>query len=218
MMSNVRLGTIPLVCMLAACEGSSPTTGNQVDAPQSSNHHDAPGPPSIDAPVQATCALPDNTPDTGALTATTTQKCNVPGSMGQKHWYRMAAALPSGAMDYIQLELWDNTGPFAGGTVATGTYEITGTDATYATCGVCVRGMGDKGTAGQKEYFATSGTVQVTAVGTTLSATLTNIGLIEVDANHAPVTGGCADTVASTQVSGTVVAVTMGQCPGGVAD
>jgi hypothetical protein len=182
---------------------------------------DAPGHTYMDAPAGATCSLPSNTPDTGALAATTSQRCNVAGSMGQKHWYRMAAQLPSGTTDYIQLELWDATGPFAAGTVTTGTFQITGTDAAYATCGVCVRGMGDKGTGNQKEYFATSGTVDVTAVGAggaTFSATLTNIGLVEVDANHTPVTGGCADTVASAQVSGTVVAVTMGQCPAGVGD
>jgi hypothetical protein len=220
-MSNVRMGTVLLVCLLAACNvgttGGPGPGNNQVDAAQG-NHIDAPNHSPIDSPVGATCPLPANTSDTGALSATTTQKCNVAGSMGQKHWYRMAAALPSGAMDYVQLELWDGTGPFVGGTVTTGTFQITGADAAYNTCGVCVRGMGDKGAAGQKEYFATSGTVQVTAVGTTLAATLTNIGLVEVDANHAPVTGGCADTVASTQVSGTVVAVTMGQCPAGVAD
>jgi hypothetical protein len=81
--------------------------------------------------------------------------------------------------------------------------------------------MGDKGTASAKEYFATSGTVVVASVGpnpTTFSATLTNIGLVQVDASHAPVTGGCADTVASTQVSGTVMDVVMGQCPTGVGD
>jgi hypothetical protein len=35
--------------------------------------------------------------------------CNVSGSMGQQHWYRLAAALPS-PMDFVQVELWDNTG------------------------------------------------------------------------------------------------------------
>jgi len=114
---------------------------------------------------QAACALPASNPDTGNLSATAAQRCNVSGSMGAAHWYRLAAALPAGAMDFIQLELWDNTGPFVGTTVHTGTFTISGADADYATCGVCVRGLGDKGATDAKEYFAMSGTVNITAIG-----------------------------------------------------
>jgi len=149
------------------------------------------------------------------------QRCNVAGSMGQKHWYRLAANLPGSTVNFVQLELWDNLGAFTGTTVATGTYTITGADASFNTCGVCVRGLGDKGLATQKEYFATSGTVNVTALGPSgqpVSATLTNIQLGEVDAGHNPVTGGCAANVAASQVSGTEMDVTMGQCPSTVGD
>jgi hypothetical protein len=122
-------------------------------------------------------------------------------------------------MDYVQLDLWDNKGAFAGGTVKPGTYQITGNDAAYATCGVCVRGLGDKGSAGQKEYFATGGTVTVTAVGAAgqpLAATMSNITLGEVDAtSHALVTSGCTASVAHTQMSGTLLQVTGGGGGGG---
>src|ERR1700710_1601817 len=93
---------------------------------------------------EAACALPAMNPDTGSLTATAAQRCNVSGSQGAAHWYRLAAALPAGAMDFIQIELWDNTGPFVGTTVHTGTFPISGVDADYSTCGVCVRGIGHK--------------------------------------------------------------------------
>ena len=216
-------GYVVLAMLAAGCVGPAPSGGNQaVDAgtTSDSNH---PG----DGAVAGACPLPGTTADTGTLTATAAQRCTVPGSMGQAHWFRLATTLPSGAMDYIQLELWDNTGAFAGTTVHTGTFQITGVETDYQTCGVCVRGLGDKGSTGQKEYFATSGTVTVTAVGaggTPISATVSNIGFVEIDATmHKPVAGGCTANVARAQVDGTVTDVGGnggggGQCPAGVGD
>src|SRR4051812_10749448 len=86
-----------------------------------------------------TCPLPDQMADTGSLAATAAQHCNVSGTAGAMHWYRVASALPSGAMDYVQIELWDNKGAFAAGAVHTGTFTISGADADFSTCGVCVR-------------------------------------------------------------------------------
>src|SRR5262249_52916122 len=119
--------------------------------------------------------------------------------------------LPTGAMSYVQLELWDNTGAFAGGLVHTGTFQISGVETDYNTCGVCIRGIGDKGATDAKEYFGTSGTVNVTAVGSNgapISATISNVGFVEIDANmHKPVAGGCMAHLANTAVSGTVVQI-----------
>jgi hypothetical protein len=216
-----RMGSWVILVLLAACAGNAPPGGNTVPDAPNQQMIDAPGQQQTDAP-SGVCSLPATTPDTGMLTATKAQRCNVPGTMGQSHWYRLAATLPSGATDFVQLELWDNTGAFAGTTVHTGTFTISGVDAAYNTCGVCGRGMGDKGAATQKEYFATGGTVNVTAVGTggaPFSATLTNLMLVEVDpTTHAPVTGGCTASIASTQVTGTEMDVAMGQCPAGVGD
>jgi len=185
----------------------------------------------------AACALPASSPDTGNLTAEAAQRCNVNGSMGAAHWYRLAAALPAGAMDFIQIELWDNTGPFVGTTVHTGTFTISGADADYATCGVCVRGIGHKGATDVQEYFATSGTVTVSAVGaapSAFTATVSNIGFVQIDQTmHKPVASGCSASLAASEISGTVVNVGgtgggggggggggsgSGQCPQGVGD
>ncbi len=217
-----------LVSLLAGCvmgtmpdEGGSAGNGSASGSGDgsSSGSGNGSGSGSGSGTTQVACPLPASTPDTGALTATKTQMCNVPGSQGAQHWYRLAATLPSGAMDYIQVDLWDNKGAFAGSTVKPGTYQITGNDAAYATCGICVRGLGDKGSAGQKEYFATGGTVTVTAVGGAgqpLSATLSNLTLAEVDStSHAPVASGCTASVANTQVSGTVAQVAGGGGGGG---
>jgi len=188
--------------------------------------------PGPDGATPRTCSLPDNTADTGDLAALKAQQCNVPGSQGTRKWYRLSATLP-GSMDVVQVELWDGLGAFTGGTVAVGTYPISGAELAPATCGVCVRGLGDKGQAGQKEYFATSGSVQVTAVGgngTPISATLTNATFAEVDPTaRTLVSGGCTANVARAKVSGTVVTVGSGggggggggggaQCPATVGD
>jgi len=219
-----------LVSLLAGCvtgampdeggsAGSGNTTGNGDGSGSGSGSGTGTGSGSGSGTTNAACPLPASTPDTGALIATKTEMCNVPGSQGAQHWYRVAATLPSGAMDYVQLDLWDNKGAFAGGTVKPGTYQITGNDATYGTCGVCVRGLGDKGSTGQKEYFATGGTVTVTAIGAAgqpLSATLSNISFVEVDAtSHAPVASGCTASVAHTQMSGTLLQVSGGGGGGG---
>src|SRR5262249_55147926 len=132
----------------------------------------------------ALCPLPGSQTDTGPLTAFKAQMCNVPMSGGAQHWYRLSAVLPSGPMNYIQLELWDGSGAFTGGTVHTGTFQLTGAELDYNQCGVCVRGIGDKGATNSKEYFASGGTVTVDALGAAgqpISATLSNVTLIEVD-------------------------------------
>ncbi|HWO26571.1 MAG TPA: hypothetical protein VNO30_47910 [Kofleriaceae bacterium] len=168
-------------------------------------------------PQPGVCALPDSTADAGNLAATKAQQCNVPGSAGTKKWYRVAATLP-GTMDYVQIELWDGRGAFGAGAVAPGTYPISGAELNPTTCGICVRGLGDKGAATQKEYFATGGTVQVTSVGgagTAVSVTLTNATFAEIDAAKATVAGGCTATVSRAKLDGTIVAVTGGGGGGG---
>ncbi|HEX3763806.1 MAG TPA: hypothetical protein VHW23_34155 [Kofleriaceae bacterium] len=157
--------------------------------------------------TQRVCPLPMTTADAGMLNAVKTQLCNYPGSMGAQHWYRVFATLPGSTMNYVQLELYDKFGVFANGTVHTGTFTV---DPDPSNCGVCVRGMGDKGAGDAKEYFATTGTVNITAVGaagTTLSATMSNLGFVELDTSRKPVSGGCTAAVTAGQISGMVMQV-----------
>lgn len=163
----------------------------------------------VDAPPAASCALPGpEAASSGQVTALAAQRCNVSGSMGSSHWYRLLGSLPSGAMDIIQLELWPNLGSFAGGAVHTGTFTIAGDDADYTKCGVCVRAVGKHGdTANQTLYFATAGTVTVTSFGdapTAFTATIANATFEEVDANGAK-SGACVTVVPSIEVSGPTV-------------
>jgi hypothetical protein len=198
--------------------GADDTTGGGGDDQQPQ--------PNPDPTTQgAVCSLPAATADVGDLAAVKAQQCNVPGSAGTKKWYRVAATLP-GSMDFVQLELWDGRGAFSGGTVALGTYQLTGAELDPATCGICVRGLGDKGAATQKEYFATAGQVQVTAVGGNglpVSVTLTDVSFKEINpTSKASVAGGCSATVSRAKLDGTIVAVTGGggggACPTTIGD
>jgi len=156
--------------------------------------------------------------DAGDLPALKAQKCNVSGSMGAKNWYRLAATLP-GSTNVVQVELWPERGAFRGGPVRAGTFQITGDDLDFATCGVCLRAMGDKGGATQREYFATAGTVEVTAVGTTegapFAATIVEASFAEVDGDHTEVAGGCSVDLERAKISGVVMILGGGGGGGG---
>jgi hypothetical protein len=198
--------------MITGCTVGTDTPGGGGDDGSSD------GDPAPDAPpVSRVCSLPETTADAGDLAVLKAQQCNVPGTQGTKKWYRVAATL-AGSMDFVQIELWDGRGAFSAGTVVVGTYPITGAELNPATCGICVRGLGDKGAGTQKEYFATSGQVQVTAVGGNglpVSVTLTNATFAEIDAAKATVSGGCTASVSRAKLDGTILAVTGGGGGGG---
>lgn len=202
-----------LALVLVGCAAPSSDTGGDdgvtPDAPSMTTPDGSPG---------ATCPLAAAMGDAGSLSALKSQRCNVPGTMGTKKWYRLSATLPGAPTDIVQLELWDGQGVFAGTTVKTGTYQITGAELAYGTCGVCLRAAGDKGTAGAKTYFATGGTVEVTSVGaagTALTAKITNATFAEVNSTNAKVPGGCTTALAGVTVSGTIVDVGGGGGGGG---
>src|ERR1043165_2257013 len=131
-----------LACVSVGCSGGAPAGGD-----------DMPGPDA--GAMQRSCPMPMATADAGALSAVKTQMCSYPMSMGMQHWYRAFATLPGSTTSYVQIELYDKLGAFSAGTVQTGTFPV---DTHPETCGVCVRGLGDKGATSAKEYFATSGT------------------------------------------------------------
>jgi len=149
------------------------------------------------------CPVEDAVPDAGTLTALKAELCNVSGSMGARKWYRLSATLIDGTV--VQLELYDAAGPFAGGTVRTGTFPV---DTTFGQCGVCLRAIGDKGMETETEYFGTGGSVNITAVGTNgqpISATVSGATFAEVNTDHAPVSGGCTAALAGVKIDGVVV-------------
>jgi hypothetical protein len=178
-------------CVAIGCAGQAPDGGDDDEMP--------------------VCPIPLSIPDAGTLTAAKAELCDVAGTMGAAHWYRLSATLPGSTTSFVQLELWDGRGAFLGGAVRTGTFTITGPDADPASCGVCVRGIGDKGGVDATEYFAIAGTVNVTAAGTDgqpLSAELSNLSFAELDpATQKTVASGCEAAVAGARIDGTVMKI-----------
>lgn len=159
-----------------------------------------------DAPSGGACPSVDGA-DAGDLSALKANRCNVPGSMGNKNWYKLAATLPDGAI--VQVELWPFVGAFTGGAVHTGTFTIAGDELGFQTCGVCLRAMADKGKPTQREYFATAGTVEVTAVGpdegAQFIATVQSASFAEVSTDRTAVADGCTMDLDRVKVTGAVV-------------
>jgi hypothetical protein len=186
-MGSMRRLFVSLVLLTACTAGDDPSSG-------------------VDAPASAGCPLPDSTGDAGTQSALKAQMCDVPMSHGMSHWYRLSATLDTG--DIVQLELWPNLGAFSAGPVTTGTFPI---ETSPSTCGVCLRAIGDKGTATQKEYFGSGGMVNITALGADtqpISATITNATLVEINAtSHVAIPSGCASSLAHIEVDGTVMYV-----------
>ncbi|MEZ4363910.1 MAG: hypothetical protein R3B48_27290 [Kofleriaceae bacterium] len=159
------------------------------------------------------CSLEESMDDLGDQAARVANYCNVPGSRGALKWYRVSASVP-GTDDVVQLELWEGKGAFTGTRIHTGTFTIEGPEANLDDCGVCLRALGGKGTSDEREYFAISGTVEVTALGgdgETITATVRDVTFAqEADPSHA-----CDATLAHLTVGGTIVAKGMGGGGGG---
>ena len=114
---------------------------------------------------------------------------------------------PGPPKDDLFVKLTPGKGAFAGGALTTGTFPITGADATFSDCGLCTNLIADivAGQGPTKFYYADSGTVTLTrasaSTGTTTSmiaGSAQNLHFVEVDlATGQPVAGGCTSTVAS---------------------
>ena len=115
--------------------------------------------------------------------------------------------------DVLQLELYAGFGGFGSGDIKPGTYQLTGAELNYMTCGVCLRiftdvtGTGSAAKA-KDDYFATGGTVTLTATsGSNFSASISNITMnhVTIDSmtfKSTPVADGCNAAI----MSGTLAA------------
>lgn len=214
----LRIGLVGLLSILGTgCPGDMPDDGQQVqpDAAVGGGGGSGSGSGSGSGDTSSACPLAATLGNVGTQMAWKANRCNVPGTMGAQKWYRLSAAVPGSPGDYIQLDLWPNTGAYQGGAVTTGTKTIGAADAAFSTCGVCARAIGDK-TGTSKEYLASAGSVNVTSITTTLSATLTNVSFVEVSGTaRTAVAGGCAAALANIQISGAMVDVGGGGGGGG---
>lgn len=171
---------------LCACHGSS--AKHDVDAPAGD----------VDAAVDAAaaCEIPANL---GTVTGIAkvdalwaTDGNNV------TNLYEVDNVLTSDPVyDVISLEVY-KLGAFAAGypTTFPVTVPLTGAELDFATCGACVRGFGDvTGAAWKGEYFATSGSVTLTALSKTrIAGKLVNVTLVHVrqgTPHTRPLNDGC---------------------------
>lgn len=100
------------------------------------------------------------------------------------------------APDELSIQLYNGFGPFEGG-IVNGVFELTGDEAQFATCAVCVLLFADVDPTGATDpaqtYLANGGTITLTSVEGRLTATLSNVTFQHVNIDE--------DTFESTPAS-----------------
>jgi hypothetical protein len=111
----------------------------------------------------------------------------------------VSATLDAGPpRDAFFVKLTAGKGVFTGG-LANGTYTISGVDANYNNCGLCVHIIADivAGSGPSKFYFADAGSVTLTGTGP-VAGSAQNLHLAEVDIGTGmKIPGGCEATIDS---------------------
>jgi len=114
---------------------------------------------------------------------------------------------PGPPKDDFFLNLIPGKGAFAGGALETGSFTISGADASFTDCGLCSNLIADidpvQGPA--KFYYPVSGTVTLTSASASTSTSPSmiagsaqNLRFVEIDfSTGMPKTGGCVSTIAS---------------------
>lgn len=139
---------------------------------------------------EATCKVPGGHGALGAVTATASANGNGDPLLA----ITLAAGPPR---DVLQLRLVAGAGAFTGG-IKTGTFSISGADASFTGCGLCVAIIADivAGVGPTKFYQATSGTVTLTSATSPYAGTVKDLSFGEVTIDGTPVPG-CKTEVAS---------------------
>ncbi len=200
---------------LAACGGDDGGNVTPLDAAGS-----------IDAPVVCTVST-GSFGDAGALTGAAT----FAASTMNPALYRIAvqgALETAQPTDVLFVDFYTGYTPFgtqaAPTAVLPGTYQLTGEQLDFETCGVCVT-LGTNATADayEDDYMVTGGTVVVAAVGDavgeTLTLTLSNLELehVTIDPQSgatSSVGDGCGTPIANATFTGMVMAPPPAVAPG----
>jgi len=202
-------------------DASSPDASSPDASSPDASSPDASSPP--DAMVDGSMMMPDAaTPDAATPDATTpdapvdagTSSCTIATTLGTvtppgqfAEQTTQSASVPSytyagllnqdANFDAIQFELWDGFGVFAAGIVP-GTYQITGAELDYASCGACIFAFGDvTSTSITQAYFATGGTMTLTQVGPNMIGTLSNMTFGSLDNTTGDPDGLCTSSLTS---------------------
>jgi hypothetical protein len=100
--------------------------------------------------------------------------------------------------DTFFLKMVTGKGVFAGG-IAPGVYTITGDDADYNNCGLCVHIIADivTGVGPTKFYFANAGSVTLDSTSAPIMGSAANLTFREVDIGSGSPIGTCASAIGS---------------------
>jgi hypothetical protein len=155
-----------------------------------------PPPPLLDANPQAVCLVPNAY---GALGTRT-------GSPDVTAANTLTVVLdPGPPKDDFFVKLVPGKGAFAGGALQTGTYRLTGADASFTNCGLCINLIADivAGQGPTKFYYADSGTVTLTSADATgaspskIAGSANDLRFVETNLDGTAVPGGCTATLAA---------------------
>jgi hypothetical protein len=114
-----------------------------------------------------TCAVVPSYGDVGTIPQTISAAIRLNDDTGQAKSVTYIGAL-NDDQDQVVIQLYRGFSVFTTGAIQPGTYEISGDELNYASCGVCVRMFADRLNGGGhplQDMMATGGTLVVTAVG-----------------------------------------------------
>lgn len=148
-----------------------------------------------DADPQARCLIPASY---GALGTRT-------GSPDVTTANTLSVALdPGPPKDDFFVKLVAGKGAFTGAAPKTGTFDLTGADASFTNCGLCIDLVADITTTGPtKFYYADAGMVTLTSADATgatpskIAGSAQNLHFVETNLDGTPVPSGCTATIAS---------------------
>lgn len=162
----------------------------------------------IDAPPDSpavTCTLPAAAALTQQAGATTDVALGMGDPAPIEAVQYGAVANADAAPDAVLIQLYAGYGVFADAPIAPGTYQLTGAESAFDTCGACVLILTDLDMDGNAvaQYMPTAGTLTVTSVNGNFTGTLTNGSFRHVDIEPAPSfattdnASGCTSTAAT---------------------
>jgi hypothetical protein len=163
-------------------------------------------PPPDAAPQPPGCSVSADYGDVGVVPPELSIAVRLDDNLGDAKSITYIAALNL-EQDQVIIQLYRGFGIFQGKPIAAGTYELTGEELNYATCGACVRIFGNRPAGSGRpaqDLMATHGTLVVSEIGPAGSGTF-RAELQDADFEHVhiddtsfestPVNDGCGTSV-----------------------
>lgn len=190
-MRTALVAVLSIPAFVAACGGGGGGNSGPNDARQTRDAEDL------------TCLAAEGY---GNATLTNQGAAQVPPEDGMpSEFMYMFGDLNADAMfDAFYMELAAGYGAFTDTPIAPGTYELSGEESDYATCGVCAEidaDINDEGEISQI-YFANGGSITINSITPNLSGTITNATFVHSnfdpdDGTTTPHQSGCQTTLTS---------------------